>query len=210
MTSAGLGLAGLGIDWTGFLLAMIIVEVTPGPNMGWLAALSAQQGRKAGFAAIVGITAGLATHLVLAALGVAALIAGHPALYQGLRWAGVAFMLWLAWETWSAKGEASPSKAQGLANLSRGYIANVLNPKSLVFYVVLLPSFMRPDAGSVSFQIWVMGLCHLAISVLVHSGVVLAGANAGRFIDPARPLVRAGLALTLVFIALWIAISTAS
>ena len=70
------------IDWAGFMFAMVVVELTPGPNMGWLAALSMREGRKAGFAAVAGITLGLSLQLLAAITGLAGLVAGAPAVFN--------------------------------------------------------------------------------------------------------------------------------
>ena len=72
------------IDWIAFLIAMAAVELTPGPNMGWLAALSAQYGRAAGLRAVVGITLGLTVQLLAAATGLSTLLAELPVLYEAL------------------------------------------------------------------------------------------------------------------------------
>jgi threonine/homoserine/homoserine lactone efflux protein len=83
-----------------FLLAAPVLELTPGPNMAWLALPSATAGRDAGLAAAAGITLGLATQAVLAPPGVAAVLAAWPGLSSALHLAGVAFPVWLAWESW--------------------------------------------------------------------------------------------------------------
>ncbi len=69
-----------------FLIAVLLIELTPGPNMGYLAALSASQGRAAGFKAVLGITLGLAFYMLLAVFGVAEVIAAAPLVYGALRW----------------------------------------------------------------------------------------------------------------------------
>ena len=74
------------------------MEITPGPNMTWLALLSAREGRVAGFQAVAGIATGLAALAILAATGIAALITTWPLLYAALRWGGVLFLLFLAFE----------------------------------------------------------------------------------------------------------------
>jgi threonine/homoserine/homoserine lactone efflux protein len=73
-----------------FLVAVFLIELTPGPNMGYLIALSGSQGREAGFKAVLGVTLGLAFYMLLAVFGVAELIAAAPLVYAALRWAGVA------------------------------------------------------------------------------------------------------------------------
>lgn len=198
------------VNWPAFLIAMAVVELTPGPNMGWLAALSAQKGRRAGLFAVAGITLGLAVQLVAAATGLSALMAGKAWLYETLRWAGVAFMLYLALEAWRDTGVAATVRKHEMAGFRRGLIANLLNPKALVFYLVIVGQFAQESAGPVWLQIVALGLIHLAVAIAVHTAIVLAGYSLGARLEAYRasPLVRGGFALTLAGIAVWIAVST--
>src|SRR5262249_61915030 len=84
-----------------FALTALIIEITPGPNMTYLAALSLSSGMRTGFAAVAGIAIGLMTYGIVAALGLAALIDSSPLLYGILRWGGVVYLLWLAWGAWA-------------------------------------------------------------------------------------------------------------
>ena len=81
-----------------FILTCLVIELTPGPNMAYLALLSASIGRRAGFAATLGVALGLLIVGLAAALGLAAVIANSRLLYEALRWAGVLYLFWLAWE----------------------------------------------------------------------------------------------------------------
>lgn len=198
------------LDWPAFLFAMFIIELTPGPNMGWLAALSAQHGMRVGLMAVAGITLGLAVQVLAAATGLAAVISGFPVLYDGLRWAGVLFMLWLAWQAYIEAGSAVPAAGLHEKGFRRGLIANLLNPKALVFYVVVIGQFTAPAAGAVWGQILFLGGLHLAIAALVHIAIVAVGAQAGERLEQWRTSLSARLffSLSLVAIAVWIAWST--
>ncbi len=199
------------MNWLAFLGAMALVEMTPGPNMGWLTALSAQQGRRVGFMAVVGITLGLGAQLILAATGFSAFISDNQLVYEILRWAGIGFMLYLAVEAWRETGEASPGNAKSLEGFRRGFIANLLNPKALVFYIAVVTQFAGFDGNMPSAAaILMLGSIHILIAVLVHSGLVLAGAAFGQKLADYRQSVpvRAVFALSLVGIAIWLAFST--
>ncbi len=198
------------LDWPAFLFAMFVIELTPGPNMGWLVMLSAQYGSRVGLMAVLGITLGLALQVVAAATGVAALIAGVPMLYEGLRWAGVAFMLWLAWLAYIESGSATPAVGLAEKGFQRGLIANLFNPKALVFYVVVVGQFTTPSAGALWLQILILGCFHLIIAAMVHIAIVRFGARAGDKIERWRTSFAARLtfSLCLVAIAGWIAFST--
>jgi threonine/homoserine/homoserine lactone efflux protein len=200
-----------------FIITCIVIELTPGPNMGYLAILSAGHGRQAGFAATLGIALGLLIVGVLAALGLAAVISSSTILYEGLRWLGVSYMLWLAWEGWSGAVEPSPSDAAEDTDLvsnavffQRGLITNLLNPKAAVFYVSVLPTFVNP-AGQVLSQTILLSVVYVAIATLIHVTIVsLAGAARPFLEDPDRSrIVRRTLSLALAGIAIWFAFSTA-
>jgi threonine/homoserine/homoserine lactone efflux protein len=199
-----------------FALTALIIEITPGPNMGYLAVLSLSRGWQAGAAAVAGVAIGHAVYGLLAALGVAALIDASPLLYEILRWAGVGYMLWLAWETWSSDTETSPdvaaSGSHGHARVAfqRGLITNLLNPKAAVFFIAVVPNFVRPD-GSVVLQTLMLSGIFVAIATAVHSAIVLLASQLRHFAtsESRRRPVRRALALLLAGIAIWLAYSTA-
>lgn len=189
-----------------FLVAVALMELTPGPNMGWLALVSLSQGRAAGLAAVVGITLGLTLWMVAAAFGLTEVVLRWPALYQAIRWAGVGFLLWLAWDAWRSAGDGAgvaPVAMRRRALFRRGLIGNLLNPKAALLYVVLLPGFMRPDHGSTLAQALTLGALHVLVSVVVHTTIVLTAARAGgALLTRAQgPMLRAAMALGLVAIA---------
>jgi len=199
-----------------FALMSLIIEITPGPNMTYLAALSLSGGMRTGFAAVAGIAIGLMTYGIVAALGLAAVIDNSPILYGVLRWAGVAYLLWLAWEAWSSERETSPGRTEDSdvapwVAFRRGLITNLLNPKAAVFYVAILPEFIQPGARSVAAQTLTLSVVYVGIATAIHSAIVLL-AGALQSAIPAgnrRRLVRRGLALALVAIAIWFALTTA-
>ncbi len=200
-----------GVDWPAFLLAMAIVELTPGPNMGWLAAHAARTGRKAGLKAVAGITGGLCVQLIAAVTGLAALIMASPVLYEGLRWTGVVFMLFLAWEAWREDGSGVYHERDSAAGLWRGFAANVLNPKTFLFYLSMASAFADPARGAVWVQGLALGAVHILVSIGVHTGIVLFGHSFGaRLGDYIRSWpVRLAFALMLAGFAVWLAVSTA-
>jgi len=88
------------VNLVGFALAVLLIELTPGPNMAWLAGLAATEGVRHGLAAVAGVAIGLLANGVLAALGLAALLQAAPEAWIFLRLGGAAMMLWLAIDTW--------------------------------------------------------------------------------------------------------------
>jgi threonine/homoserine/homoserine lactone efflux protein len=196
-----------------FLAAVVLIELTPGPNMGWLALVSLSQGRTAGLAAVAGITLGLTFWMLAAAFGLTEIVLAWPALYQAVRWSGVVFLLWLAWEAWRVQdGPTEPLQETGVRRRTlflRGLAANLLNPKAALFYIALLPGFIRPGHGPTLPQALTLGGLHVAISVAVHSLIVILAARAGGRIARSQGAgVRASMAGALVLIAAWTAWET--
>jgi threonine/homoserine/homoserine lactone efflux protein len=191
----------------------IVIELTPGPNMAYLAVLGASQGRRAGFAATVGIALGLLIVGIGASLGLAAAISNSSLFYGLLRWGGVAYMTWLAWDGWRGADDmvpAVPGTDQVVSLFRRGLITNLLNPKAAVFYVAVLPTFVDP-AKPVLWQTLALSLIFVLIATGIHATIVtLAGAARPFLEDPVRRrTVRRILSLALGTIAVWFAFTTA-
>ena len=204
----GVELATLG----GFLLVVLALELTPGPNMSYLALLSLEKGRRAGLAAAAGVAVGLLVLGLIAGYGLGTTIIETRWLYETVRWAGVAFLVWLAWDSYresrqpAARGDSAATLggyfARGLAN-------NLLNPKAALFYVTVLPSFVVADRPA-GLQTLVLTLVYVAVATAIHLGVVLAASLLQPLLGSGRW--RAGLgvvfALLLLAIAAWLAVAT--
>jgi threonine/homoserine/homoserine lactone efflux protein len=102
-----------------FILAVFLLELTPGPNMAYLATLALARGRAAGLYATLGVGLGLSVHAVVTVFGAGTLIQHYPWLYEALRWTGVAYLLFLAWEGWWSEKENSPERADLISTAGR-------------------------------------------------------------------------------------------
>lgn len=196
-----------------FIWLSFIVELTPGPNMTYLAVLTLADGRRAGFAAVAGVASGLLLIGLLAALGVAALISESRILYELFRWAGALYMFWLAYDIW--RGE-EPTEAKGEAAQAtpdryffRGFLTNVLNPKAALFYIAVLPQFIDASRDLLP-QTVALTLAYVAIATIVHGGIVALASRARPLLQDADRMrvVRRGLAIGLLLVALWLLWST--
>jgi threonine/homoserine/homoserine lactone efflux protein len=194
----------------GFLLTSLIVELTPGPNMGTLASLTLHVGRRGGFAVVAGIALGLAIVGALAAFGLTALIADVPLAYQLLRWGGVLYMLYLAFDTWRDAGTESAGFENDGSLFLRGLTINLLNPKAAVFYVAILPTFIDPARGSVLVQNLILVVIFVVVATTVHATIVLLAARLRPILvsGAGERRVRRLLAGAMVLIALWFAWET--
>lgn len=195
-----------------FAFTSFIIELTPGPNMAYLAVVAATQGRRPGYAAVAGVALGLGIVGALAAIGVAAIVSASEPLYQALRWAGVVYMLWLAWDGWRDGSEAIEHAPLGSSNwryFRRGLITNLLNPKAAAFYVAVLPTFLTPGA-ILQETLWLSAI-YVGVATVVHGTIVtLAGAARALFEDPKRErILRRTLAVALALVAIWFAFKTA-
>jgi len=199
-----------------FALASLVIELVPGPNQTYLAALTLTSGLRAGLSAVAGIALGLSIYGLAAALGVAALIDQSPFLYEVLRWTGALYFLWLAWESWNDEIEELPDPAENETRamrlaFRRGLVTNLLNPKAAIFYVAVLPGFIVPGAASVFLQTVLLSAVFVTVATATHLAVVLLASRLQRFVaDPAwRRPIRRVLAIALVGIAVWFLLSTA-
>lgn len=190
-----------------FVLTALLIELTPGPNMAWLALLAATEGRRAGFAAVAGVALGLSIVGLLAALGLAALLQAQPVLYQALRWAGCLYLLWIAIDTW--RGAETPEAAagpgaSGWTQMRRGLVTNLLNPKAAVFYITVLPGFLPP--GAMFADVSVLSLAYVAVATGVHAALVIAAGTATGWLahGPRVRITRRLMAAALVAVALWL------
>lgn len=191
----------------GFALTSLLIELTPGPNMAYLALIAATEGRRPGYAAVGGVAVGLAIVGLGAAVGLTAVITASPYAYQALRWGGVAYLLWLAWQGWRGADEAAEhAKAGSTLGLffRRGLITNLLNPKAAVFYVAVLPGFLPPTARL--FDALMLTAIYVVVATAVHGGLVTAAGMARDWLaDTARETaLRRGLSLALVGVAIWV------
>ena len=189
------------LDLAGFAAAVLLIELTPGPNMAWLAGLAATEGRRSGLAAVAGIALGLLANGILAALGLATLLTAMPALLQGLRIAGAAMMVWLAIETWRGADKAPPPTATKRA-FATGALINLLNPKAYMFFVVVAPEFLGGRTLGLS-EALTLAFVSTGIATAIHLAIVLAGSHAQAWLaDPARTKwVRRGFAVVMLGVA---------
>lgn len=198
-----------------FLLAMVLIELTPGPNMGYLALVSTARGRMAGLLTVVGITIGLSLYLAVSIYGLTRTPLGSPTVLWALKWAGVGYMFWLAIEGLLPQRPGSaavPIIPFGSGRqVLRGIVANVLNPKAALFYVVILPGFIHAGFASARVQMIILGGTHILISVAVHLSIVFGTDGAAAHLSvPARKTLRRGLALGLAAAAVWVAFTPGS
>lgn len=195
-----------------FLLTAILIELTPGPNMAWIALTGASVGKRAALAATAGIALGLAVVGMAAAFGLAELAQASPYLFALLRYAGATYLLWLAWKAWQGKGDVSPEHAHNgnVQWFRHGLFLNLLNPKAALFFVAILPNYV--DAGApVMPQTLLLSATYVAVATLVHLFLaLLAGQAHGWFQKGNNAIIlRKICALLIAAVAFWFLATTA-
>lgn len=152
-----------------FMAALTAVYLLPGPDMALVISTSAFRGPKSGLMAALGLAFSRTLHVILSALGLAALFHTHPILFDCVRWLGAAYLIWLAWKMVRAGDSGEPEVATeagaGWAAVQRGVMTNLLNPKALMFCALLLPQFISTQRG-LAAQYLILG------SILVGLGLV--------------------------------------
>ena len=198
----------------GFALISLGIVLTPGPNMIYLISRSITQGPAAGIVSLGGVALGFVFYMLCAAFGITALLFAVPYAYDALRFAGAAYLLWLAWQAVKPGGR-SPFQVRKLAKdsprklFAMGFVTNLLNPKIAMLYLALLPQFIDPLGSSVLAQSLVLGSIQIAISVSVNAMIALAAGSIALFLT-GRPgwllvqrylmgTVLAGLAVRMAF-----------
>ncbi|MBM3107667.1 LysE family translocator [Pseudomonas sp. P66] len=160
-------------EWLLFTGAALLMVLTPGPNMIYLISRSICQGRVAGITSLVGVVAGFLVHMTAAAVGLTALFMAVPMGYDLLKWAGAAYLLWMAWQA-VKPGARSPFEARELTPdspvklMTMGFLTSLLNPKVAMFYLSILPQFISPEHGSLMLQSLTLGLTQIAVSFTVN------------------------------------------
>jgi threonine/homoserine/homoserine lactone efflux protein len=197
-----------------FAAACLALTATPGPDMLLIASRSASQGRASGFATLAGIQAGTYCHALAAAFGLSQLFVAVPLAYDVVRYAGAAYLLYLAWKTFRSTGTVlAPNAAMRCYPIGvvfrQGLLTNLLNPKMALFVLALFPQFVQSSAGSVALQIMVLATVLNLIGLLVNGAVIMTASGLGRLFSVQSRWRRApqillgtvftGLALRLAF-----------
>jgi threonine/homoserine/homoserine lactone efflux protein len=143
---------------------------------------SAEQGRSAGLASVVGIHVGTLVHIVAAAAGLSAVILASAVAFSAVKFAGAAYLVYLGIRKLLERpgtDETEPRRAPLRRVFARGAVVNVLNPKTALFFLAFLPQFVDPDRGAVWSQVVTLGLVFVALGLVSDSLYALAGDAVG-------------------------------
>ena len=154
-----------------FLITSLIVVLVPGTGVIYTVSTALAQGRIASVFAALGCTAGIVPHLLATVLGLAAVLHASALAFQVLRYAGVAYLFYVAWATWRDKsafavdGALSRTSASGL--VVKAFLLNILNPKLTIFFLAFLPQFVEPGARDPVAQLLLLSAIFMAMTFVV-------------------------------------------
>lgn len=169
-----------------FLLTALVVVLAPGTGVIYTLALGLGQGRRAATWAALGCTFGIVPHLAAATLGLAAILHTSALLFNIVKFAGVAYLLYLAWQSLKSGGALAVSETKtseaGWKIARRGALINILNPKLSIFFLALLPPFLSGNAGTATLEMTMMGGIFMAMTFVVFLAYGVFAAVARRWI----------------------------
>ncbi len=192
---------------TAFIAAGLLLNITPGADFVFISASAISGGARTGMAAALGVNIGVTIHVLAASAGVSAVLLAYPLAYDAIRFAGAAYLLFLAYQMWRNPADPETGKAAQSVRqaIRRGFITNFLNPKTALFIFAFIPQFTDPSIGPVWMQILFLGAVFQVFGLLFSLSL---GAAAGAFAEKLHKRVRvlhrvtsvlfAGLAARLV------------
>ncbi|WP_299680084.1 LysE family translocator [uncultured Roseobacter sp.] len=177
-----------------FLLTAIVVVLAPGTGVIYTLALGLGQGRVAALWAALGCTFGIVPHLAAATLGLAAVLHTSAVLFTVVKVAGVAYLLYLAWQSLRSGGALAISADRKVENgwriARRGALINILNPKLSIFFLALLPPFLSGNPATATLEMTVLGAIFMALTFAVFVLYGLFAAQARRWLLGSEAVMR--------------------
>lgn len=193
-----------------FLLAVLALFLSPGPNMAFVLSHGVAHGPRGGFAAALGISSADLVHTLFAATGVTALVAAWPPSFDLLRYAGALYLLWLAMQSLRSSNGGLPGGARAQPSafgriVRMAFFNNLVNPKALLFFMMFLPQFVDPARGSVPLQLVQLGVMLSAAALAFNTLLGACSGQVGRWLHRrpgAERFQRGLLALVMVGLAI--------
>jgi threonine/homoserine/homoserine lactone efflux protein len=159
-----------------FMLSALGLLLIPGPSVLYIIARGVSQGRTAALASVVGIQLGGLCHVLAAALGVSALLLSSALLFQAVKLAGALYLIYIGVRTILSHNNKSliEMKNESIVRVFwQGFIVNLLNPKTALFFLAFLPQFVHPERGSAIIQVMALGLLFIGMAVITDGSYAL-------------------------------------
>lgn len=155
---------------TVFVLAALVLLATPGPAVLYIVARSVDQGRRAGIVSTLGIGTGTLIHVFAATIGVSALLAASAVAFSVVKFLGAGYLIFLGLRRIFGRGEAKDATEVRKSGLRRifwqGFLVNLLNPKTALFFFAFLPQFVDVSLGHLPLQVVILGTLFVLMSIL--------------------------------------------
>ncbi|MQB38244.1 LysE family translocator [Agrobacterium tumefaciens] len=186
-----------------FTIAILLLAVTPGPDMTLWISRSLREGRAAGFMTLVGTNIGITVHTMLVAFGVAALIVASPTAFMILKTGGAAYLVWLAIQAIRkgsdfvmVKSTGERAQASLKSALLNGIWVNLLNPKVIIFFMTFLPQFVSASDPHVTGKLIFLCIWSIIVALPIGIGIVVAADVLSAWLQRNRKVLR-GLDYTI-------------
>lgn len=154
-----------------FLITSLVVVLVPGTGVVYTVSTGLTRGRRASVFAAVGCTAGILPHLLATVLGLAAVMHTSALAFQILKYAGVAYLFYLAFATWRDRSafsvDRSTSRVSATALVVKAFLLNILNPKLTIFFLAFLPQFVDPASDQPLVHLLILGAVFMAMTFVV-------------------------------------------
>lgn len=202
--------------WMTFLSAAVLLNISPGPDIAFILGQTLRNGRRQGFAAMFGIWTGAGLHVVMASVGLSAILATSALAFSIVKWLGAAYLIWLGVKMLLSRGDSfipagESSRPSGNSIYWQGVMVSALNPKVAIFFLAFLPQFVVEGAGSSGSQLFFHGSLIIVVAAFIEPPLVMAGSQLGDFLRVNRQI---GLwmdrSLGALFVALGLRLATAS
>jgi threonine/homoserine/homoserine lactone efflux protein len=178
-----------------FLVAALVLLLTPGPAVLYIVARSLDQGRRAGLVSVLSIEVGNSVHVLAAAMGLSALLLSSALAFSIVKYLGAAYLIYLGLRRLLARDAVQPGagvQRQSLRRIFRqGVLVAVLNPKTALFFLAFLPQFVDPSQGSVTTQLLTLGCLFVLMAIVTDSLYALLAGTAGHWLKDTRSFARA-------------------
>lgn len=179
------------VHWMTFLIAAVLLNLSPGPDIAFILGQTLRSGRRYGFAAMFGIWSGAGLHVVMAAAGLSAILATSALAFSIVKWIGAAYLIWLGIRMLLSRGNSFVSSErvshQRMHSIyGQGVLVSALNPKVAVFFLAFLPQFVVEGAGPASAQLLLHGSLIIVVAAFIEPPLVMLGAKLGVFLRDNR------------------------
>lgn len=174
--------------WGTFLIAAVLLNLSPGPDIAFILAQTVKNGRRTGFYAMFGIWTGAFLHVLLATVGLSAILATSATAFTVVKWVGAAYLFWLGIQAIRSSGGSFIADTSDTGNSTgdnrktndkqvfrQGMLIAALNPKVAIFFLAFLPQFVVEGAGSASAQLFLHGSLIIVVAAFIEPPLVILG-----------------------------------